>query len=256
MTNPLKPSRVRVLNPRAIHQAPHLSELLRQAGTVPIELPTLSIEGMTSAWVNTLPALNTIAQAIFVSPNAVDFFFKQVNASRWPKSIINLSLGMGTAKKLMHHGIRVHVMPNEANSEHLIHLDTLQHINQQRIALIKGRNGRELIAQHLIERGAQLIELEVYQRTCPKINKKYAQTLWENNRVDMIVITSQEIMHNLFFLFGPHAKQWLCGKPFVVISERLAQSAHALGVKTVITTRYDSLLNTLKNYLNKDRTDE
>ena len=256
MINPLKPSPMRVLNPRAIHQAPHLSELLRQAGTDPIELPALCIEGMPPSWLNTLPPLNTIAQAIFVSPNAVDFFFKQVDASMWPTSIINLSLGMGTAKTLMRHGIRVHVMPDEANSEHFIDLDTLQNITQQRIALIKGRNGRELIAQHVMERGAQLIELEVYQRTCPHINKKHAQTLWENNRVDMIVITSQEIMDNLFFLFGPHAKQWLCGKPFVVISERLAQSAHELGVKTVITTRYGSLLNTLKNYLNKDRTDE
>ena len=256
MTNPAKPLPLRVLNPRAIHQAPHLSELLRQAGTQPIELPTLCIEGMPPAWLNKLPPLNAIAQAIFVSPNAVDFFFKHVNPSLWPSHIINLSLGMGTAKKLMHHGITVHMMPNDADSEHFIHLETLQNINQQRIALIKGRNGRELIAQHLIERGAQLIEVEVYQRTCPQINKKHAQTLWENNRVDMIVITSQEIMDNLFFLFGPHAKQWLCGKPFVVISERLAQSAHALGVNTVITTRYNTLLNTLKNYLNKDRTDE
>ena len=131
MTNPAKPLPLRVLNPRAIHQAPHLSELLRQAGTQPIELPTLCIEGMPPAWLNKLPPLNAIAQAIFVSPNAVDFFFKHVNPSLWPSHIINLSLGMGTAKKLMHHGITVHMMPNDADSEHFIHLETLQNINKR-----------------------------------------------------------------------------------------------------------------------------
>ena len=104
----------------------------------------------------------------------------------------------------------------------------------------------------LLNRGAKLTSLAVYRRALPQVSQQELLSLWREDSVDIILFTSQQAMQNIFTLFGKHTHDWLRGKPCLVISERLANAAALLGMQTIITSRHDLILNSLKLY-NKER---
>src|SRR3990167_1133335 len=242
--NPLK--NLRILNTRPTAQAHTFSQALRDAGGISIELPTITIVPTARDWITCLPPRASFAYAIFISPNAVLHFFNAEPPSSWPLTLQTIAIGNGTRRACAHRGINVHLVPIYADSEHLLALEALQHIQSKTILLIKGKDGRTLIEDTLIQRGAQVTTAAVYQRSCPPIDKKRTHTLWQEDAVDMILITSQQAMQHLFTLFEPAARTWLCSKPFLVISPRLAQIAAEYGIKTTFVSRHDALMNTLQ----------
>ena len=197
---------------------------------------------------NNLPILENIQYAIFTSPNAVEYFFSEISSSTWPSRINLLALGQGTAKALMQHGLSTKKVPKQADSEHLLMLDVLQNIKHQEILLIKGENGRTLIKTTLVARGAHINTLEVYRRAQSNLDKKHIKTLWHENAVDIILITSETALAYLFALFGEQARPWLCRKPYLVISERLRESAQAEGIQTVMVSPYEHIITKLLGY--------
>jgi uroporphyrinogen-III synthase len=246
-----KPRPLRLLNTRPREQASVFSDALRRLGMTSIELPTLAIVPTPLDWIDALPPLSSIDCAVFISPNAVMHFFNGVDATQWPPNIQTIAMGTGTANALMDRGITVHHLPSTANSEHLLMLDILKPVKHQTMLLIKGHGGRDLIEHTLNERGATVFAAEVYRRELPIIDNNFVHALWHHDEVDMILITSHEAMQNLFTIFGPAARAWLCSKPFLMLSSRLATHASAYGVKTIITSDYDTLLITLKRIMNE-----
>ncbi|MCH9756257.1 MAG: uroporphyrinogen-III synthase [Gammaproteobacteria bacterium] len=225
---------LRVLNTRPKHLAGATSKVIHDAGGISIEFPLLNIESTDSTWINTLPSLEKIQHAIFISPNAVTYFFNQYSKKKWPHTITTYALGPGTKNALKTHNILTTICPTKADSEHLLMLDTLQSIQHQNILLIKGKNGRTLIQDTLSTRAANVIAIDVYQRTLPKLNPTYMHALWHEDAVDIILITSETALRHLFILFGEKATPWLCSKPCLVMSTRLAKAAEAQGFKTII----------------------
>jgi uroporphyrinogen-III synthase len=242
-----KQHKFRVLNTRPQHQAADLSRLLKQQGMQVIELPMLVITPVKD-WDTKLPALTHCQQAIFVSPNAVSYFFNKIPTTTWPRALQTIAIGNGTANALINNHVHVDAIPDEFNSQGVLALPSLQQINHQIILLIKGIGGLSSIATTLKKRGARVIELCVYQRNTPNFDLKQRDVLLQQDAIDIIFISSQEALNNLFNLFGTEKRGWLCNKPFIVLSPRLAKVATDYGIKTVITTRYDTLLNTLEAY--------
>ncbi len=242
---------LRVLNTRPAAQAHAFSQALREAGAIPIEFPTLAIEATSLDWCALMPPLSAIKHAIFISPNAVSCFFNAIKPTSWPPSINTIAMGKGTALALTVQGIIAHHIPTRADSECLLALDTLHHIKNETILLVKGEGGLPVVKQTLVKRGAQVLAPEVYRRMIPSLNKKRIHALWHDDAVDMILITSQQAMQHLFTLFGPAARGWLCSKPFLVLSSRLANIAAAYGVKTMIQSDYNALVKTLEEYMNE-----
>ncbi|MDF1647025.1 MAG: uroporphyrinogen-III synthase [Legionellaceae bacterium] len=225
---------LRVLNTRPQHLAKATSQVITKAGGFAVECPMLAIKSTQPNWVNTLPALNNIQHAIFTSPNAVTYFFKHYPSIKWPKTIKTYALGRGTQNALKNQGIFNPLLPKQADSEHLLLLDSLQAVAHENILLIKGKNGRTLIRETLVQRAANVQAIDVYQRVLPNISFANTQSLWHEDAVDIILITSETALQHLFILFGEQATSWLCGKPCLVISERLAIAARKKGFKTVI----------------------
>lgn len=244
---------LRVLNTRPKGQAEGLSNNIRDVGGIAIELPTLEIQA-THDWLNALPDLKTVKQAIFISANAVEHCFRQLRKTNiyWPSTIEVIAIGQGSAKSLHQFNVPVHTMPDVADSEHLLALKTLQQSQKQSILLLKGEGGRPLIEETLLEKGAKLLVLNVYRRVLPKINRQFVKTIWRDDLVDIILLTSEQSMHHLFKLFEEEAHHWLRNKPCLVISERLAQSASLLGIKNIILSHPDGLMNALFDYIIKD----
>lgn len=245
---------LRILNTRPLDQGVTLSADIQAAGGVAINFPALSIKPNTNDWVKQLPQLVLIDYAIFISSNAVHYFFKKIKAATWPLSIRNIAIGKGTASALMKYQVHVESLPVIADSEHLLKHPLLQTIKDKTILLIKGEEGKQTIANGLNERKAHLIELAVYKRGMPQVPTAKIESLWRDDAVDIILFTSQEALDNIVTLMGEHSP-WLCKKPCVVISERIAKKALALGMQKVIISSYDNLLETFAHYATRIRHD-
>ena len=244
---------LRILNTRPLEKGQALHQAICDVGGVSIDLPALTIEPTANEWLKNLPNLNHINQAIFISSNAVTYFYLALEQKQltWPATINTTAIGNTTAATLAKWQIHVDHVPSIADSEHLLQLNPLQHVKNQTILLVKGEGGRMDITKTLLARGANLISVNVYRSILPNTEQKFIHSLWHDDQVDIILFTSQQAMHNIFTLFGEAARVWLCSKPCLVISERLAEAAFTLGMRTIIVSRYDTILNTLEQY-NKD----
>jgi uroporphyrinogen-III synthase len=244
---------LRILNTRPKGQSERLSKAIRDAGGSAIEFPTLEIQA-THDWLHSLPNLKTVQQAIFISANAVEQCFFQLEQAhrQWPSTIEVIAIGHGSAAALKKFNVSVSAIPEIPDSEHLLALKTLQHPQKQNIVLFKGEGGRPLIEETLLGRGANLWVLSVYQRALPKINYQFVKSIWHDDLVDIILLTSEQSMHHLFKLFEEDAHNWLRNKTCLVISERLAQVAASLGIKNIIRSHPDKMMNTLFDYVIKD----
>ncbi len=210
----------------------------------------MAIESNEKTWFSSLPDLVTVDQAIFISGNAVKYCFKTLAEHKltWPSSIEVIAVGQATAQNLMNHGIRVNSVPSHATSEDLLTLAAMQKIKGKIVLLVKGEGGRTLISETLQARGAHLISLAVYRRVMPAHEQQDLHSIWQDNAVDIILFTSQQAMNNIFTLLGKNAHTWLCNKPCLVISERLAKLASLLGIHTVIISRPETILTTLHQF--------
>ena len=242
---------LRVLNTRPETQGRALNQAIQRAGGQAIHCPTIAISPIpATSWLPALPSLLSVRYAIFTSVNAVHCFFDALkhNALNWPSQITVIAIGESSANALESRHIAVHFIPARADSEHLLAFPALQKIKNDNVLLIKGEGGRSLIPETLAARGANLVSLEVYQRSIPKLNQEELAHLWQNDTIDIIVFTSQEAMRNLFILFGEEASQWLQQKPCLVLSQRLAQEAAILGIKNSTVFQPDTLLDALHQH--------
>ncbi len=241
---------LRVLNTRPKNQAQALTKSITDAGGIAIECPTIEIKASNSSWVRSLPDLCNVNQAIFVSANAVHHCFTQLrlNHIHWPSQIHVIAIGQGTAKALHESNIQVNDLPDAPDSEHLLSLNMLQQLRNQTVLLFKGAGGRELIEEGLLKREAKVHTFNVYKRSLPQIRYQFINSLWRDDLVDIILLTSEQSIRNLFRMFDAEAHDWLQKKPCLVISERLAKSASLLGMKKIIISHPDRMMNTLLDY--------
>ena len=234
---------LRILNTRPEEQAEALDRVIYDMGAIPVLLPALVIKANNEDWLASVLPLETATQAIFTSSNAVKYCFDVLKKHRinWPASIQVTAIGQATAALLKTYKLCVHHVPDIADSEHLVALDIFQAIRHQTILLIKGDNGRALISETLISRGANLKLVNVYRAEKPKIKEDYINSLWKNDAIDIIVFTSLQAMQNIISFFTGESLAWFCSKPCIVISERLKKEALLLGMHTVTVRRYDAL---------------
>jgi uroporphyrinogen-III synthase len=238
---------LRVLNTRPLEQGKNLSQMINAAGGVALECPAISIEPTSKDWLRSLPPLDSVEKAIFVSTNAVKYCFTALTQN-WPQTIQVIAVGQATADALRNYNIHVTLRPDIADSEHLLELQALQQVNNETILLFKGEKGRPLIEETLSSRGANLLIFQVYKQLLPQANSELFHSLWHNQAVDIILFTSQQAMHNIFLLFGEGAKDWLRSLPCIVISERLAKEAALLGMQTIIVSTPEALLDALYKF--------
>lgn len=241
---------LRVLNTRPKKQAQRLTQEILAVGGSAIECPALEIIPAYDHWIDTLPHLDQVQHAIFISANAVHCCFDALGKRQihWPTHINNIAIGRASAEALKEHQIQAHELPKKSDSEHLLELESLKHIKHQSLLLFKGEGGRTHLEEHLIKRGAHLSILTVYRRELPKVSQKLIDSIWQDDLVDIILFTSELSMHNLFKLFGKSAYGWLINKPAIVLSERIANSASLIGLQNIITCHPEQIMDTLFDY--------
>ena len=165
---------------------------------------------------------------IFISANAVEYGLKHLNLAK-----IDLSkkfvaaIGKKTASKLKQAGLTIDLVPEDTfNTECFLKLNATQSVEGKRILIFRGNGGREQLANVLRERGAKVEYAEVYRRSCPKQNTDTLKSRWQQQLLDIIVITSSEGLHNLYSM---SKGDWIKSVPLLLGSERMRETAANLG---------------------------
>ena len=229
----------RILVTRPEQQNVVLTQLIEQHGGQAIVFPTLEIVSIenTPSVKQQLENFKSYQWLIFISSNAVNFAVTANNGKieSFKQSKI-AAIGKATAKALQNAGLTVDLLPETCfNSESLLAMPALQNIAQQNILIIRGRGGRETLAQELQKRGANVEYWEVYQRQMPVIDTLPVVNLLNQQQLDILTITSVDALQNLLTMLKPHIFL-LIAIPLIVISERIKQAAEAIGFKTIVVS--------------------
>ncbi len=228
---------VRVLVTRPAHQAENLCRLITEQGGIAVCLPTLAIVAYDDLLhiQKTLTNLDSFQWLIFVSTNAVNFALK-ANDGKIPqfKTRHIAAIGKATANALKMAGLSVDLLPEQHyNSEALLAMPEMQYIQGQRVLIVRGADGREELAHSLRQRGADVHYLNVYKRIMPSTDNTDVISLLEQNKLDVITVTSGEILQNLLIMLGEGHHRYLFTLPLVVVSDRIKQIATNMGFKHI-----------------------
>lgn len=227
---------LKVLVTRPVHQAGPLCELIEQAGGEAVAFPVLAVEPAeeSGSLRHLLEHLNDYWLAIFISPNAVRFGIEAAALhGGMPASLLLAAVGEGSRRELEQRLKRsAELVPAERfDSEGLLALPALQQVAGKKIVIFRGSGGRELLAQTLRERGAQVDYAEVYRRVQTRAPDNATLSHWINGGVNAITVTSSEGLQNLYGMMNARGRDWLLTMPLFVVSERCAALAQQLGFR-------------------------
>jgi uroporphyrinogen-III synthase len=224
---PLTGSSILVTRPR--EQARKVSEALARLGANVVAMPVIEIvPTATETWPK--KAIAEQDMLIFVSRNAVACFIRGM-AEQLPPSTRLVAVGAATARCMVEKGLRVEIQaPAPAGSESLLALTEMQKVAGQKIMIVRGETGRELLADTLRARGANIQYLEVYRRCLPRYT---IEEVTRALRVDTIIVTSVAGLENLCQLIND---EMMKHKALIVVSERIKQVAMELGFQHIAVT--------------------
>ncbi|MGD8567258.1 MAG: uroporphyrinogen-III synthase [Gammaproteobacteria bacterium] len=226
---------VTVVVTRPAHQAEGLCRLIETNGGTALRFPVLDIAGpadqtAVAATINRLAAFDI---AVFISPNAVQWGLKLID--NWPADIKVAAVGRGSARELTRQGMEPDIFPEQQfNSEALLALEDLQQVAGKRIIIFRGEGGRELLADILRGRGAQVEYLECYRRVRPTIDPALLTVPLQQGTVDILTVTSSEGLENLLAMTGEAVRSVLTQLPLIVVSDRTRERARELGFQAPI----------------------
>ena len=190
---------------------------------------------------------------IFISSNAVRFGVQLLDGRR---DLRLAAVGPATARALNHAGFRVSLVPASGfNSESLLAAPELAHVAGQRILIVRGDSGRELLADVLSARGASISYAQMYERHCsrPIVGAVDAvEALWEKGAIDVVTATSPELLKCLVEILTPKGRALLTNTTVLAGSERIASAARQIGLTGPLITAAapddDSLLKALAQW--------
>jgi len=220
---------LRVLVTRPEHQAKALANMIAQQGGEAIMFPVIEIHKIDLGSEGSVSPLDADV-IIFVSRNAVKHFFRDSKHELSPVTLV-IAVGKGTAEVLDQQGISKVLQPTQAiGSEGVLMLPELEDVVDKNIVIVRGRGGRELLADTLAERGAKISYIEVYKRVLASPTDEQCK---KATTADIVMCTSVAGVTNLCALLSEGIKLVL-EKPLIVLSERIKQHALSLGFKNVM----------------------
>ncbi len=216
-----------VLVTRPPLQAESLCRALQAAGAQVIRLPVIDIEALRHPSLSDLGCYDWL---VFTSPNAV--IHSQASPGEITAQTHVAAVGAATAQALTEAGYKDVLIPaKDYSSEGLLSLAELQNLAHQKVLLIKGQGGRNLIASTLRERGAVVDEWPVYRRCL--LSPSGATVVSALSTANQAIVTSGEILQRLFELTPMDSRDRLLGLQLVVPSARVVQMAQSMGFRKV-----------------------
>lgn len=159
--------------------------------------------------------------------------------SQPPAQLHWFSVGAATGALLRDYGLDACWPEAGDDSEALLAMPQLAEVLAQaepRILILRGEGGRELLAERLRERGAQVDYLPLYRRGLPEYPAGTLAERVESERLNGLVVSSGQGFEHLRLL-AEQAWPQLAGLPLFVPSPRVAELARAAGARIVVDCR-------------------
>ncbi|MDG1097406.1 MAG: uroporphyrinogen-III synthase [Methylophilaceae bacterium] len=217
---------------RPINQAKKLTQLIQNAGGNVIAFPLIEITALDdySAFEQVIADINSYDWILFISSNAVENSLPRLIKQGIPKQLKFAAIGPTTAKSLQAFGIDEVLIPQDRfDSESLLSLQAMQNMQGEKVMIVRGIGGRDVLANTLSERGAQITFAECYQRVNPQTNCQVLEQAYNNGKLHAIVVTSSEAMRYLLAMAGE--SDWLKQITICVNHARVAEQPLKMGLK-------------------------
>ncbi|MFO1391827.1 MAG: uroporphyrinogen-III synthase [Agitococcus sp.] len=226
---------LRIVNTRPEQRAVQLTQALEQQGATVFSLPLLETVALELSAVSKdcLLNLDRYHSVFVVSPTAADLGLNALADfwPQWPVGIEWLAIGQSTAQVLRSYLIEP-IVPKQETSEGLLQLPQLQQLAQgQRLLVLRGEGGRNLVRDSLQNRGINVDYVDLYRRQLPQCSVQQWQLI-QQQTIDVVIISSGETLKQWQQLAGQQAQNI----PILVISPRLVKLAHQQGFKTVLSS--------------------
>lgn len=223
-----------ILNTRPRHQQGELTALLEQQGARVLSFPVIEIVPIENPELaqRLVQEVQQFDILLFVSRNAVDGAFRMLDAVQLASNLSFGVIGTATRRALAERITNLDqclVAGEPYNSEALLDADGLQQVAGKRVMIFRGQQGRNLLGEELAARGAEVRYCEVYRRELPQRDLSAFNRLVADTFPTLAILTSNEGMHNLFELVDAVAAERLRQIPWLLISERMRESAFKLG---------------------------
>lgn len=220
--SPLHGVGVLVTRPRA--QAAELINLIQDNGGKAICFPVIEIVPRdSSAVARDAAALPTPDIALFVSRNAVAHGLAHAAAP------INGATGPATAAAIEARGQSVDILSKRGfDSESLLQEPALQDVAGKNIRIIRGLDGRGLLAETLRERGATVDYLSVYERRLPECSPELLSEIeaaWHDGSIHAITVMSVQTLRNLLEMLPDRCRKRIADVPLVTPAARVIKEA-------------------------------
>ncbi len=189
-----------IVTTRPEAQAAGLPGRLEALGAEAINFPVIAIEPIEPAPLLDL-ALADADLVFFVSANAVAQAASLLPREAWPAGIRVATVGPASARALAEHGWCDVIVPQGGfDSEAVLALPEFSapQLSGQRVLILKGEGGRELLASSLIERGASVRQLPVYRRCRAPLDPDALLRRGERGGISALVFSASEGLR--FFL--------------------------------------------------------
>ena len=231
------PDRLRgqlILNTRPVHQQAELTSLLEQEGAQVLSFPVIDIVALESslAQQRLTRQISSYDILLFVSRNAVDGAFRYIDSSRLKPGLCFGVIGTATRLALAQRvsGLDSCLLAGAPyNSETLLEADALHQVAGKRVLIVRGQQGRSLLGDELAARGAEVDYCEVYRRELPARDVADFNRVVDHEFPTLAILTSNVGMQNLIELVDQVAAGRLRRIPWLLISERMRESAVNLG---------------------------
>jgi len=256
-----------VIITRPIHQAQNLAEKLQDAGRQVSIFPLFEIEPLTvnPELDSAMRELSRFAMVIFVSPNAVDAWFRRVSEAtwRWPSAVAIGVVGAASRQALYKHGVdqtEVRIVSpvdtERTDSETLLAALDIEALRGKKVLLVRAESGREFLADALSEQHIDVLPVVAYRRLIPDFDQEKKTKLQQylSHECDW-VITSSAVLQTLLNwcsqLDQQNAVVKMQQQHIVVPHFRIAEVARKLGFKHISLTASgdEKLLRALQSKL-------
>jgi len=228
---------LKVLVTRPAGQGSTLIEAIRQAGGEAVSFPLLKITPVTDSKRQAeirhlIQGLDQYQILVFISSNAARFGLQWID-QYWPQFPVGVevvAVGPATAAALSELPCQVQTSPSGMLSEDILQLPVLRGVAGKKVALFRGVGGRELLADTLRERGAQVDYLETYERRATTNAGSELLELLAAEQINVLSVTSGQILDSLLQLVDI-TTNGINLLPLLVPSERIRDMAEAAGFK-------------------------
>lgn len=175
--------------------------------------------------------IDQFSHVIAVSPYAARLLTEWLD-TWWPQTpsgVLWYGVGAGTAAVLSDYGLDTRQPVTGYTSEALLDLPELARFDHEKVLIVRGEQGRDLLPETLSARGASVTLLPLYRRFAPEHDEAALQHSITAFDPEVVVTLSGETLNNLISLSkntGHNLENCL----LVVPVERIADQAHKAGL--------------------------